>query len=129
LSLCLIASSPLLALSQHARDELEFQLRAKNYNQLGKLLRYEMKRSNTRLSEIEKIAEKEGSKPLIKAIQAATNFRKMGERFGISEGDFLEMALFLETNTFHGHTFLSKKKTGFACPLEHDASCKTTFIV
>src|SRR6185295_2630979 len=109
------------AISDDAKRLISQDLAEKKYRKLGRFLNYEVAHEESDLLEIRVIAEQAHSKSLINAIDAARRFNEISRGLGLSKGNFLEIALFIETGlkqkSAQGQYYLPQKSTGLPCPL------------
>jgi len=108
-------------------------LKAKKYEPLGSFLQVKVGQKEISLSEVRKIALLAKSTPLLQALTATADFAKQSKSLGLSVGDFLQIALFIETELqgyiAKGHHYLPKSDTGLSRTIEYDPQTRGTFIV
>jgi serine/threonine protein kinase len=138
LSACLLAITTLLStlnatVPENVRGRIYSELKAKKYDELGTLLNAKIGQKEISLSEVRKIALLAKSTPLLQALDATEDFSKQSNRLGLSVNDFLQIALFIETElqayTLQGQYYLPKSQTGLSRTIEYDPQTHNTFIV
>jgi serine/threonine protein kinase len=115
-------------------DDVQFLLQKNEYEKAAILLQENVP-ENIRLSEVERLAEEMNVGFLKNAVLSTRRFfgdhHKM--KLGITLGDYLEMALYIETvfpqYIQTGNYYLSNEKNHLACDLEYDPETKYVFIV
>lgn len=120
-------------IEEHTMREIRHDLKSRRYDQLGIFLKDYVGTSNAHLAKLKKIAKKEKSRTLLRAVEATSRFKKLKSGLGISTGAFLQTALYIESDmkkhVQHKQYYLPSHKTGLSKALEYDPKTKTTFII
>jgi len=110
---------------------LKTYLDAKEWHLLGLMARAAIN-DGMNISHLEKLAEGSRSIPFTNAVQATKRIRALSSDLDMTKGELFRMALFLETELDKAlastGNYLSRKKTGFGCTIEHDPVTKMTFL-
>lgn len=114
------------------KTKIESDLKKHNDTHLGKLLK-ENVNTNITLDQLEALAKKNRSLPLLNAVKHTRKAKAKAKRFNITSRELLQLSYFIETTLskhIAGETFyLQKHKTGLSQILEHDPRTNTSFIV
>jgi hypothetical protein len=112
-------------------QQVQSSLSSKNYVELGKILR---KSYGKRISysQLHSIAKKQHAEPLLQALGGLKALNPRANKLNISAGEFLQHALYIETNraaqTAKKRTYLTKNQTGLSQPIEFDQETGHSFI-
>lgn len=117
-------------------SELRQAIQAKNYPQVGRLLKDSLGDSIT-LEQVEQLAQQYKANGILQAITATRVLsRDINEeriRIGITRGEFFQMALFIERELQNhiqkNQNYFFKKKTGFSSSIQYDPETKKVFIL
>lgn len=112
--------------------QIEHAIKNERYDHLGRLVKHSVDKKIS-LAKLQSLAKRKNSDPLLHAVQATRkiNLKKTG--LGISKGQFLQSALYIEEKGkklfAHKKGYLKSHKTGLKHTLEVDPKLKTAFIV
>ena len=129
----LLIGSPISAENKNNKEVSQIQeaIQARESSQLGRLIR-KFAGKNVSLDELAEIASQTGYVPLANATRAAIKLSPKQDELGLTTGEFLESALFIETNLA---AFIEKQKyylpateTHLATTIEYDPETKRSFI-
>ena len=119
--------------------KIEFAMRTNNYVELGEVLRQNVP-NNMTLKKVQKIAKKMKSRSLHRAVRSTKSlFQSQNVRFSLTSGEFLQAALFIESqlpnflknNQYYlknNQYYLKKEETSLACDLEYDLNRERAFL-
>jgi hypothetical protein len=117
--------------SKDAPKKLQTYLQEKDYKKLGALLQASFDRGLS-ADMVKKEAEKQSCIPLQNALLAVRKIKKLDKNLGLTSGQLLQLALFLETEwkdrIQNGCTYLLEKESGLPRILEYDPETKNSYI-
>lgn len=106
-------------------------IEAKEWHLLGLMARAALN-DKVSLADLEKVAQETNCEPFINALGATKKIRALSSDLGINRAELVRLALFLETElepaVASTGNYLSRRKTGYGCTIEHDPVTKHTFI-
>ena len=121
-----------LSAEQIAAQAIRSALRVHDYTLLGTILKANVE-ANISLKHVIHIAKHEHSTTLLRAANATEAFLPLVTSSGVSVGDYIQMALFIESNL---REYIEKKQyflpiadTGLLLPIEFDPKTKKTFLL
>ena len=121
------------AMPADMQNQIRADLAAQKYRDLGFFIKEKLDQQIVTLKELRKIAQKQQANNFIRAIDATNNFLKEGQNLELTTGDFLRIALFIETDLqsyiARQDYYLQKSRTGLPRIIEYDPSNGATFIV
>lgn len=121
------------ALPSHTEQRIHADIKAKKLKQLGTFLNNGIEHSHSDLLKLQEIAHSLNSNSLLNAIHATYDFKKIRHRLGLSTGEFLQIAFYIETtlknHIKHKQYYIPKNRSGLPRGLEYDPASKTTFII
>jgi len=112
--------------------KVEQDLKHERYDRLGRLVKNSVGKK-IYLSKLKSLAKKNHNKPFLHAIQATQKIDLKKTKLGMSRGQFLQTALYIEQKGKklfgHKNSYLKTHKTNLSHTLEVDPKLKSAFIV
>ncbi len=123
-----------VVLPVQAKETILQELNLKKYEELGQFLKANISSNQLSLIQLKKFAKRQKLQPLFRAVEATMNYETIKAPNGIDVpvGDFLQIALFMETRFqegFQNRCLLLPKETHLSRKIEYDPNTKRAFIL